>query len=213
MRLIHARRGSSIAAIILLAVAAASSLQSQQSSQPSSPQASFVPVTDAMLQKPDPGDWLMWRRDQTVSGYSPLDQINKQNVSKLRLAWAWAMEAGQQEQEPIVYRGVMYLPHTGGVVQALDARNGNVIWEYRRKLERDMLNATTRNLVIYRDRIFMTTPDAFVVALDARTGKLVWETKAADHEKRVDFSSGPIAGDGKIFAGMTCGVGTPEPCS
>ena len=48
----------------------------------------FTPVTDATLQKPDAADWLMWRRDQTVSGYSPLDQINKQNVGKLRLAWA-----------------------------------------------------------------------------------------------------------------------------
>jgi alcohol dehydrogenase (cytochrome c) len=176
-------------------------------------QSVFVPVTDALLQKPDARDWLMWRRDQTVSGYSPLEQINKQNIGKLRLAWAWGMEPGQSEQEPIVYKGVMYLPHNGGVVQALDARDGTMIWEYRRKLERDMLSATTRNIVVYRDRIYLTTPDAYVVALDAGTGKLVWETKAADHEKRVDFSSGPMAGDGKIFAGMTCGVGTPEPCS
>lgn len=176
-------------------------------------QAAFTPVSDTVLQKPDAADWLMWRRDQTVSGYSPLEQINKQNVGKLRLAWAGGMEPGQAEQEPIVYKGVMYLPHNGNVVQALDAKNGNVIWEYRRKLERDMLSGTTRNIVLYRDRIYMTTLDSFVVALDARTGKLVWETKAADHNKRVDFSSGPMAGDGKIFAGMTCGVGTPEPCS
>jgi alcohol dehydrogenase (cytochrome c) len=175
--------------------------------------AAFTPVTDATLQKPDAADWLMWRRDQTVSGYSPLDQINKQNVGKLRLAWAGGMESGQAEQEPIVYKGVMYLPHNGNVVQALDAKTGNVIWEYRRKLERDMLSGTTRNILLYRDRIYMTTLDSYVVALDARTGKLVWETKAADHKKRVDFSSGPMAGDGKIFAGMTCGVGTPEPCS
>lgn len=194
-----------ISFLILLAAAAATSARAQQ--------AAFTPVTDAALQNPEPGDWLMWRRDQSVTGYSPLDQINKQNVGKLRLAWAWAMEAGQQEQEPIVYRGVMYLPHTGGVVQALDARNGSVIWEYRRKLDSTMAGTTTRNIVIYRDRIYLTTPDAFVVALDARTGALVWETRAADREKRVDFSSGPIAGDGKIFAGMTCGVGTPEPCS
>ena len=67
----------------------------------------FVPVTDSVLQNPDPGDWLTWRRDQGASGYSPLDQVNRQNVQKLGLAWAWAMEAGPQEQEPIVYRGVM----------------------------------------------------------------------------------------------------------
>ena len=99
----------------------------------------FVPVTDAVLDNPAAGDWLRWRRDNTASGYSPLDQVNPQNVGQLRLAWAVAMESGPQEQEPIVYRGVMYLPHTNGVVQALDARTGERIWEYRRKLPEGLL--------------------------------------------------------------------------
>ena len=46
-------------------------------------------------------------------------RVTRENVQGLRLAWAWAMESGLQEPEPIVYRGVMYLPHTHGVVQAL----------------------------------------------------------------------------------------------
>ncbi|MCZ6490924.1 MAG: PQQ-binding-like beta-propeller repeat protein [Acidobacteria bacterium] len=164
----------------------------------------FVPVTDSVLQNPDPADWLTWRRDQNASGYSPLDQITRQNVQKLRLAWAWGMSQGVQEQEPIVYRGVMYLPHSTGVVQALDARTGALLWEHSR--------SPTRNLAIYRDKIYLTTTDAYLVALDAKTGNMVWETKTGDPDKRVDYSSGPIAGDGKIFAGQTCGVGTPLPC-
>jgi alcohol dehydrogenase (cytochrome c) len=172
----------------------------------------FIPVTDAVLQNPDPGDWLRWRRDQGASGYSPLEQVNRQNVQKLRLAWAWAMEAGTQEQEPIAYRGVMYLPHTNGVVQALDGRTGALLWEYRRKLPEGMGGGTTRNIAIYQDKIFLTTEDAYLVALDAKTGKVVWETKVGDPEKRVDYSTGPIAADGKVFAGLTCGTGTPLPC-
>jgi alcohol dehydrogenase (cytochrome c) len=173
----------------------------------------FVPVTDAVLQNPAPADWLRWRRDQGASGYSPLDQVNRQNVQKLRLAWAWAMEAGPQEQEPIVYGGVMYLPHTNGVVQALDAKTGALIWEYRRKLPDNLGNDTTRNLAIYQDKVFATTEDAYLIALDAKTGNLVWEVKTGDPGQRVNYSAGPIAGDGKVFAGQTCGVGTPLPCS
>ncbi len=172
----------------------------------------FVPVTDAVLANPAPGDWLRWRRDHTASGYSPLDQVNRQNVGDLRLAWAVAMESGPQEQEPIVYRGVMYLPHTNGVVQALDARTGERIWEYRRNLPDDLGNDTTRSLAVYQDKIYLTTEDSYLVALDAGTGSLVWETKVGDHTQRVNYSSGPIAGDGKIFSGITCGVGSPQAC-
>jgi alcohol dehydrogenase (cytochrome c) len=172
----------------------------------------FVPVTDAMLNNPSPGDWLRWRRDHGASGYSPLDQVNRQNVQRLRLAWAWAMEAGTQEQEPIAYNGVMFLPHTRGVVQALDGRTGALLWEYRRKLPQGMGSGTTRNIAVYQEKIFLTTEDAYLVALDARTGKVVWETQVGEPEQRVDYSTGPIAGDGRIFTGLTCGTGTPRPC-
>ena len=90
----------------------------------------FRPVTEAMLRKPDPGDWLNWRRTDNAWGYSPLDQIKRDNVQKLQLAWSWAMEDGAQESTPLVYDGVMYLPNPHGVIQALDAASGDLIWEY-----------------------------------------------------------------------------------
>lgn len=201
-------RFSVVVLIVGIAVTAALDRAGAQAPQGQS----FVPVTDAVLDHPAPGDWLRWRRDNTASGYSPLDQVNRQNVGKLRLAWAVAMESGPQEQEPIVYRGVMYLPHTNGVVQALDARTGERIWEYRRKLPEGLGNDTTRSLAVYQDKIYLTTEDAYLVALDARTGVLVWQTKVGDHTRRVNYSSGPIAGDGRIFSGLTCGVGTPQAC-
>ena len=51
----------------------------------------ITPVTDEMLLNPSENDWLMWRRTYDGWGYSPLDQINKDNVGQLRLAWAWGM--------------------------------------------------------------------------------------------------------------------------
>ena len=56
----------------------------------------FVPVSDEMLLNPDPADWLMFRRTYNGWGYSPLDQITRDNVHDLRLAWVWAMGDGNQ---------------------------------------------------------------------------------------------------------------------
>jgi alcohol dehydrogenase (cytochrome c) len=92
----------------------------------------FRPVTEAMLRNPAPGDWLNWRRTDNAWGYSPLDQITRQNVQQLQLAWSWAMDdTGAQEATPLVYDGVMYLPNPRGVIQALDGATGNLLWEYR----------------------------------------------------------------------------------
>src|SRR5688572_10100302 len=58
----------------------------------------FEPVTDAVLQKPDPADWLMWRRTQDSWGYSPLDEIDRTNVGGLRLAWSMDLDAGPSQE-------------------------------------------------------------------------------------------------------------------
>jgi alcohol dehydrogenase (cytochrome c) len=89
-------------------------------------------VTEATLRNPAAGDWLHWRRTDSAWGYSPLDQINRQNASQLQLAWSWAMDdTGAQEAAPLVHGGVMYLPSPRGVIQALDGATGDLIWEYR----------------------------------------------------------------------------------
>ena len=64
----------------------------------------FVPVTDAMLQNPSDDDWLMWRRTLDGWGYSPLDQITRENVRDLRLVWSRGMSEGRQQGTPLVRR-------------------------------------------------------------------------------------------------------------
>jgi alcohol dehydrogenase (cytochrome c) len=83
----------------------------------------FTPVTEAMLRNPAPGDWLNWRRTDNAWGYSPLEQINRQNVNQLQLAWSWSMDdTGAPEAAPLVSNGVMYLPNPRGVIQDLMLR-------------------------------------------------------------------------------------------
>jgi alcohol dehydrogenase (cytochrome c) len=170
----------------------------------------FRAVTEAMLRNPAPGDWLNWRRTDNAWGYSPLDQINRQNVPRLQLAWSWAMDnTGAQEATPLVHDGVMYLPNPRGVIQALDAATGDLLWEYRPGGGRTPTgasgdgNGVQRNIAIFGDRIFGTTNDAHIISLDARTGKLAWDTRVADSKLGYGYTSGPIVVRGKVVAGMT----------
>src|SRR5438105_1318527 len=99
----------------------------------------FVPVTQPMLLNPSPDDWRMYSRTYDAQRYSPLNQINKSNVGMLALVWKNDLAAGSIEIIPIVHNGVMYVEvpvqdngMTRTAVQALDATNGSLIWEYRR---------------------------------------------------------------------------------
>ncbi|MBV9505961.1 MAG: ATP-binding protein, partial [Acidobacteriia bacterium] len=65
----------------------------------------FKPVTTEMLVNPSANDWLMYSRTYDAQRYSPLNQINKQNVGQLRLAWTRGMAPGQTESIPLVYNG------------------------------------------------------------------------------------------------------------
>ena len=162
----------------------------------------YVPVTDAMLRNPDPADWLMIRGKYQAWNHSPLNQITRQNVKDLRLEWIWSMsEGGTNEPAPIVHNGVIYLNNPGNLMQAIDGRTGDLIWE--NGYGGSATAASMRGLAIYDDKVFLATSDAHLLALDARTGKNVWETVIGDRTKGgYSTSSGPIVIKGKVVQGL-----------
>jgi alcohol dehydrogenase (cytochrome c) len=174
-----------------------------QASGPSSPR-EFKPVTDAMLQNPDPADWLHWRRTQDGWGYSPLNQINKQNVHDLQLAWSWGLQPGQSQPNPLVANGMMYIPIPGGGAQALDAATGDLVWEYKSEPVGGGPQRTgpMRTLALLGDKVYVAAADARLIALDARTGKVVWDHQVADPKMGYAYSSGPIVVKRMIVAGI-----------
>ena len=97
-----------IAATVWLALAGATGAAAQDPE--------FTPVTDAMLANPDVADWLNWRRTLDAWGYSPLDQINADNVHQLQLVWAWRLEPGVSQPTPLVYDGVMYIANPNNII-------------------------------------------------------------------------------------------------
>ena len=125
--------------LLALAFAAHAAGPGTLHAQPASPdEDAFVPVTDAMLESPAPGDWLMWRRTLDGWGYSPLDQIDRDNVRDLRMVWTRALATGAQEGTPLAYGGRLYMPNPKDHLQAIDAVTGDLLWEYRRDIPEDV---------------------------------------------------------------------------
>ena len=168
----------------------------------------YVPVTPEMLKNPPPGDWLIFRRNYHGWSYSPLDQITSNNVQDLKLAWVWAMnDSGANQTTPIVHNGVMYLASPSNIVQALDAKSGNLIWETRVGPDQAPGYGGIRSIAIAQDKIFLPTSNAHMVALSARTGDILWDTPLSDVNH--PSTSGAIVINDKVLQGITgCGRNT-----
>ena len=207
--------GRLLALAVALLLGAAPGLAAAQSAD------GVTPVTDAVLQDPAPEDWLMWRRTLDGWGYSPLDQIDRDNVGTLRMVWSRALTAGRQQGTPLVYGGVMYMPNPRDVIQAYDAVTGDLLWEYRRDRPEDLteyiitpLSEGNRNLAIHGNLIIDTSTDGYVFAVDAATGRLAWETRILDYKVHpAHQTSGPIIANGKVVSGRGCiPKAGPEAC-
>ena len=185
-------------------------------------------VTDSLLQDPPSESWLNWRGGVKSWGYSGLDQINRRNVSGLRLVWSWAMDdTGAGQAAPLVHEGIMFLPNPRGVIQALNAATSDLIREYRPGLTSiaeganpitleelgDTAMPTSayagvgrgvqKNIAIYDDQICAATENASIIALNAGNGELRWETGVADPALGYHYTAGPIIANGVLVTGIT----------
>jgi len=189
----------------------------------------YSAVTDDMLHNAPQGEWLNWRGGDSSWGYSPLEQIDTDNVSQMQLAWSWALDnTGAVQAAPLVHDGIMFVPSPRGVIQALDAANGDLIWEYRPaipEVTEDSPQApgaprrraatmpasafagvgrgVQKNIAIYGDKVFAATENASLVALNAVSGELVWETQVADPTLGYHYTAGPIIANGTLVTGIT----------
>ncbi|MCI5106959.1 MAG: PQQ-binding-like beta-propeller repeat protein [Pseudomonadales bacterium] len=170
----------------------------------------FEPLTAERLANPDPADWPAMRRNPHAHSYSPLDQVDTDNVGNLSLEWVWTMHEGDSEPSPLVYNGIVYLINPGNVIQALDGATGELIWEH---WSGPANGQDMRNIAMWDDKIIQATTDARLLALDARTGEKVWETVLADSSLGFSNSSGPIVANGTVITGLAgCARYIPEDC-
>jgi alcohol dehydrogenase (cytochrome c) len=171
-------------------------------------------VTEDMLLEPDPSDWLMFSRTYDNQRFSPLDQINRENVADLRMVWSRGINTGSQQLIPLVHKGVMYVAHPGAILQALDATSGDLLWEYRRPLPADIEDyipafrvGRTRTLGILQDKIFYASPEGHVIAIGADNGELHWDTQVFDYTDGTQHTTGPMVAGDKVLTGRNCAAG------
>jgi alcohol dehydrogenase (cytochrome c) len=170
--------------------------------------ADYNAVTDERLADPEPENWLSWRGNYEGWGYSPLDQINAENVKDLAPAWVYATGVTEGHQAPpIVNDGMMFVSTPQNQIIALDAATGAEIWRYVRELPEDLfqLHPTNRGVALYGDKVYMATVDACVVALNAADGTEVWDTCVGDYTDGYYSTLSLLVAEGKIVTGVSGG--------
>jgi alcohol dehydrogenase (cytochrome c) len=167
-------------------------------------------VTFARLKnaRAEPQNWLTYWGDYQGTHYSRLDSIAPANVGSLAAKWTFQFGAGSNETVPIVADGLMFVTGPLNNAAALDARTGQPIWRYTRRLPHVAAHCTVmanRGFAILGDRLYMATLDAHLVSLDAKTGSVIWDVPVDDYEKGFSITHAPLAIDGKIIVGVTAG--------
>lgn len=166
------------------------------------------------LTKHPAGNWPTNGGDIHNNRYSPLDKITTSNVKNLKVEWVTSLGSGLEfkysgEATPLVYDGVMFTITGANQVQALDAKTGKMIWEYRPQLAEGLNTVccgwTSRGVALGDGKVFVGLLDARLVALDQKTGKVLWETRVDDWEKGYTITSAPLYYDGKVYTGIAGG--------
>ncbi|HXX03660.1 MAG TPA: methanol/ethanol family PQQ-dependent dehydrogenase [Xanthobacteraceae bacterium] len=156
----------------------------------------------------DTNNVLNYGMGYDLNRFSPLNQINKDNVRRLVPVWNYSFDDNRSEEsQPLVYKGVLYVT-SNSATMAVDAKTGKQIWktkvEYPPETPRVVCcGIINRGAAIYDGKIFRTTLDANVIALDAQTGKELWRKNAIDFKTGYSMTVAPLVADGVVITGIS----------
>src|SRR5690606_18210772 len=100
-------------------------------------------VTERRLMNADsePGSWFTGGRDYKQSYYSPLDDIDKENVGRMGFAWHFDIDFETAFQAtPVVVDGMMFTSGNKGNVYALDASSGALRWSFKPEVSAEIFD-------------------------------------------------------------------------
>jgi quinohemoprotein ethanol dehydrogenase len=158
-------------------------------------------------------DWLTYGLTPGETRYSPLNQINASNVSRLGLAWSYDIPSGGggQEGTPLVSNGTIYGITNWSIVFAVDAFTGKERWRWDPEVNQATVRSkiccgvVNRGLAIYQGMIIAPAVDGRLLALNADTGKPVWEARVAYPQDNYTITMAPRIAKGKVIVGVSGG--------
>jgi quinohemoprotein ethanol dehydrogenase len=169
-------------------------------------------VHDGTLSAEQDGrNWAGYGRTFSENHYSPLSMINTATVGRLSLAWYHDLDTGQRtDSQPLAVDGVIYVATGLSIVQALDARTGQVRWRYDPqvgKVAGAKLRASwgIRGLALWGNRVYVGTQDGRLLALDSKSGALEWSVATLDKNDETTITGAPRAFNGKVLIGFAGG--------
>lgn len=161
----------------------------------------------------DEGNWPEYHRDARGWRFSDLNQINKQNVKKLKVAWIH--QSGEITQglqtTPLAIDGVLYYSASNNRVYAIDAVTGKEIWKYFPELDpiqqKSLFGFYNRGVSVGKGKVFIGSSDGQIIALDQKTGKELWKTQVLNLKAchGCNFTSPPVLAGDVLIAGPTGG--------
>ena len=157
----------------------------------------------------EPHNWLTYSGNYSSHRHSPLEQINRGNVAKLKPLWTYQKSTLHRfENTPIVVDGIMYISEPPSDVTALDTLTGRPLWKYERTLPNDIpvcCGEVNRGVAVLGDTVYIGTLDAHLVALDANSGSVRWDIEVDDYKIGQAITVAPLAVKDKIIIGIAGG--------
>jgi alcohol dehydrogenase (cytochrome c) len=200
-------QGVSIGVLIIAACLGSALAVAQEGAAPVSVNTDFPP--SQLLVAPPAQDWPSYNGDYTGRRFSALDQINPDNVHRLRAQWVFhSISSDSLQVTPVVIGGVMYVTSANDAF-ALDARTGRVLWSHTRPVTEGLVDDAAghhnRGVAVWHTRLFMETDNAHLLCLDTRSGHLIWDVRYADTRKNYGATSAPLIVKDKVLVGTSGG--------
>ena len=180
------------------------------------PQIEPAPAFSAEQLSEEPKEaWLTNGGTLSNQRYSPLDEIDTDNVGDLKGVWMTDLSGSgvaakySAEAQPIVYQGVMYVPTGADDVFAVSVETGKVLWRYEAKLDQKISTVCcgwlSRGVALGDGKVYLGQLDGSLVALDQRTGKLVWSVEVGSWQQGYTITAAPLYYDGMVVTGVSGG--------
>ncbi len=172
-------------------------------------ESAFAPVTGERItnSQTNQKEWLTYGGTYQEQRFSTLDQINDQNVEELGLVWHFDINTNRSiESTPLVANGMLYATSAWGVVYALNAVTGELIWSFDPQVPPEWgryacCGVQTRGAALWNDMLYVATTDGYLIALDASNGDLRWRADTIDRQAPYTITGAPRAAKGKVVIG------------